>query len=56
MYLYVFMYVCRYVCMYVCAYVCVYLQVHLNKLEWRGKVKFKKINFSNSTQIVKLVY
>ncbi len=28
-----------------------YLQVHLNKLKCRGKV-----NFSNSTQIVKLVY
>ncbi len=27
------------------------IQVHLNKLECRGKV-----NFSNSTQIVKLVY
>ncbi len=29
----------------------IYIQVHLNKLECRGKV-----NFSNSTQIVKLVY
>ncbi len=29
-----------------------YIQVHLNKLESRGKVHL----FSNSTQIVKLVY
>ncbi len=30
----------------------IYIQVHLNKLECRGKVHY----FSNSTQIVKLVY
>ncbi len=30
----------------------IYIQVHLNKLECRGKL----IYFSNSTQIVKLMY
>ncbi len=36
---------------YIYIYTHIYIQVHLNKLECRGKV-----HFSNSTQIVKLMY
>ncbi len=43
--------VCMHIYIYIYIYTHTHTQVHLNKLECRGKV-----NFSNSTQIVELVY